>query len=378
MPPRPDDCGREQGVFLDQAVAGLAQDGRVVPVRLALFAEMIKGKPWTPATLREVGGMDGVGVTFLEETFSSPRSNPNHRYHQKAAQVVLKALLPESNADIKGRMRAVEELRVISGYADRSLDFADLIRALDIDLRLITPVDPEGSLDEDMPALPAAGLCYQLTHDYLVHALREWLSRKQRETLRGRAELRLAERAAMWTVKPEDRYLPSVREWANIRLLTRPKGWTESQRRMMKRSGRVIGIRGMGAAFLFVGVVVAGLVIRDRVKEANAETHAAGLVQQLLKAETAEVPDIVPEIWRFRRWTYPELRRVVEEAPNRSKTRLHASLALLTFDGDQADYLYSYLIPEQPPRTVVRPERDGGAPNLPGTLPGKADRSAVE
>src|SRR5262249_36347450 len=58
----------EQDRFLDQAVAGLAQDGEVISVRLALFAEMVKGKPWTPATLRQVGGTEGVGVTFLEET----------------------------------------------------------------------------------------------------------------------------------------------------------------------------------------------------------------------------------------------------------------------------------------------------------------------
>ena len=40
-------------------------------MRLALFAEMVKGKPWTPATLKEVGGTAGVGVTFLEETFGA-------------------------------------------------------------------------------------------------------------------------------------------------------------------------------------------------------------------------------------------------------------------------------------------------------------------
>ena len=40
------------GAFLEQSVAGLAQDGKVISVRLALFAEMVKGKPWTPATLR--------------------------------------------------------------------------------------------------------------------------------------------------------------------------------------------------------------------------------------------------------------------------------------------------------------------------------------
>ena len=71
---------------------GLAQENKIICVRLALFAEMIKAKPWTPATLKEVGGTEGVGVTFLEETFSSISANPKHRYHQKAARAVLKAL----------------------------------------------------------------------------------------------------------------------------------------------------------------------------------------------------------------------------------------------------------------------------------------------
>ena len=72
MPERTGDISRDQHAFLDQAIAELAQDGKIISVRLALFAEMVKGKPWTPATLREVGGTEGVGVTFLEETFSSP------------------------------------------------------------------------------------------------------------------------------------------------------------------------------------------------------------------------------------------------------------------------------------------------------------------
>ena len=139
---------REQEAFLDQAVAGLAQDGKVISVRLALFAEMVKGKPWTPATLREVGGTEGVGVTFLEETFSSPQANPEHRLHQKAAQAVLKALLPETGTDIKGQMRSEAELRDASGYAGRPRDFDDLLRILDRELRLITPTDPEGSTGE--------------------------------------------------------------------------------------------------------------------------------------------------------------------------------------------------------------------------------------
>ena len=55
---------------------GWPRKARSSRVRLALFAEMVKGKPWTPATLKEVGGTEGVGVTFLEETFSAATAPP--------------------------------------------------------------------------------------------------------------------------------------------------------------------------------------------------------------------------------------------------------------------------------------------------------------
>ncbi len=257
------------------------QDGWIVPVRLALFAEMVKGKPWTPSTLREVGGMDGVGVRFLEETFGSARSNPEHRYHQAAAQAVLKSLLPESNSDIKGRMRSSQELRQASGYKDRPDDFDHLIRILDGDLRLITPVDLESAAEGDPSDPKAVGRYYQLTHDYLVHALRNWLTRKQKSTRRGRAELLLAERSALWNAKPEGRHLPLVREWAAIRLLARPASWSETERRMMRQSDRKVAIRGVAAAAVFCGLLAVGLLVHRSYNEAYESNHARDLVLRL-------------------------------------------------------------------------------------------------
>jgi serine/threonine protein kinase len=228
---------REQDAFLDQAVAGLAQDGKIIPVRLALFAEMVKGKPWTPATLKEIGGMEGVGVTFLEETFVATTAPPQHRLHQKAAQAVLKALLPDSGTDIKGHMRSHAELLTASGYAARARDFDALLRILDGELRLITPTDPEGMDTEDKPtASTSPGKYYQLTHDYLVPSLLDWLSRKQKETRRGRAELLLADLAGVWNARPENRQLPSVLQWLHIRCMTQKKHWTPQQRRMMRKA----------------------------------------------------------------------------------------------------------------------------------------------
>ena len=122
----------------------------------------------------------------------------------------MKALLPQTGTDIKGQMRSEAELREASGYASRPRDFDDLIGILDPELRLITPTDPEGIVGRGAGRrCRRASVTYQLTHDYLVHSLRDWLTRKQRETRRGRAELRLAERAAFWDAKPENRHLPT-------------------------------------------------------------------------------------------------------------------------------------------------------------------------
>jgi serine/threonine protein kinase/formylglycine-generating enzyme required for sulfatase activity len=345
---------REHQQFLDQAVAGLAQENKVICVRLALFAEMVKGKPWTPVTLKEVGGTAGVGVTFLEETFSAAGAPPEHRYHQKAARAVLKALLPESGTDIKGTMLSHAELLAASGYVNRPKDFDDLVRILDNELRLLTPTDPGGLDDEGQPPRPhAEGRYYQLTHDYLVHSLRDWLTRKQKETRRGRAELRLAERAALWAGKPENRHLPAWWEWAGIRLLTRPRDWTPCQRRMMHRAARFHAVRGALLVAVLAAAVVAGASAWGWVREQQRQDRAAALVRALETAETADVPRLVEEIGPYRRWAEPLLRQAGAAAPDDSKEHLHAALALLPADGGQADYLAGRLLRASRPEEVL-------------------------
>ncbi len=78
-----------QSQFLERAIAALQEDDRVVPVRLVLFAEMVKDKPWHPATLRDLGGASGVGEAFLEDTFSARTANPQYRLHEPAVRGVV-------------------------------------------------------------------------------------------------------------------------------------------------------------------------------------------------------------------------------------------------------------------------------------------------
>jgi serine/threonine protein kinase/formylglycine-generating enzyme required for sulfatase activity len=353
-----EELGKDQAAYLDQAVAGLAEDGKVISVRLALFAEMVKDKPWTPATLQEVGGTEGVGVTFLEETFTASTAPPQHRLHQKAAQAVLKALLPESGTEIKGTMRSQQELREASGYASRPKGFEELLRILDGELRLLTPTDPEGKDDADPSTVQTDARYYQLTHDYLVPALREWLTRKQKETRRGRAELRLVERAALWQSKPQNRHLPAWWEWLNICLFTSPSDWTASQAQMMRKARRFHLTRGVILAACLALLGVGGL-------DGFGRLQAHRYRDRLLDAGTDAVPEVVADMAPWRWWIDPLLRAAYAEAESQHDARkqLHASLALLPRDPSQVNYLVKRLLTGTPEEvgaigTLLAPHQD--------------------
>jgi serine/threonine protein kinase/formylglycine-generating enzyme required for sulfatase activity len=341
----PDDAlSAEQENFLKQAVEELSQDGKIIPVRLSLFAEMVKGKSWTPATLKEVGGAQGIGVTFLEETFAAATAPPEHRLHQKAARAVLQALLPEPGTALKGEMKSHQELLETSGYGRQPKEFDDLARILDTELRLVTPTEREGRPATDVePATCApSGKYYQLTHDYLVPSLRDWLTRKQKETRRGRAELLLADRAGVWNARPENRQLPSLLQWLQIRWLTQTKNWTGPQRKMMRKAGRYHAGRGLILAVLLLAATLVGREIR----RAN---HAAELVRQLVTAtDVADVPGILQEIDAYRPWANQLLKEANENAKPDSPQRLYTSLALLPVEPTQAQYLYDRLLDAEP------------------------------
>jgi serine/threonine protein kinase len=366
LPDNPSDTSVDQKHFLEQAVSGLAQEGKVISVRLALFAEMMKGRAWTPASLKAVGGTEGVGVTFLEETFRAATAPPEHRYHQKAARAILKALLPEAGTDIKGHMRSQQELLEASGYINRPKDFEDLVRLLDSEVRLITPTDPEGQEEESVSrdaqrsalASPRSSDAryYQLTHDYLVPSLRAWLTQKQKETRRGRAELLLADRAAVWNARPENRQLPSLYQWCSIRWLTRKKNWTPPQRKMMGKALRLHASRAV-----VLGIVLA--LLGWGAYEGHGTLKAHALRDRLLDANINEVPAIVQEMPYYRRWLDPLLYDAYAQAEKDSRKQLHSSLALLPVDQSQVKYLHEHLLDAEASdvsvlREALLPHRD--------------------
>jgi serine/threonine protein kinase/formylglycine-generating enzyme required for sulfatase activity len=357
----------EHKQFLDRVVAGLSHDGKVISVQVALFAEMVKDKPWVITTLEEVGGTEGIGVSFLEETFSSRSANPKHRLHQQAARQLLGNLLPEVGSDIKGHMRSYKSLLLESIYRDRTAEFDDLLKILDGQLRLITPTDPGGDTsDYSSQNTSLATRYYQLTHDYLVPSLRDWLTRKQRETKKGLAELKLAERAAAWSVNRESKQLPTLTEWFQIRRLTEPSKWKPNERSVMQQATSHhlyrIALTTVAVALLAWG----GGFAWFEASRWQESTRIAGLVDTLIKAEPAQIPGIVKQLN-----ANAKIAHVAEEflipqlksdgkTPDEKRARLHARLACVANDPSLVELLIEELLTVKvnyvlPIRQLLRP-----------------------
>ena len=346
-----DELSPENEIFLKEVVDGLAEEAKVISVRLSLFADMMKSRAWTVDSLRDVGGVKGVGITFLEETFSARTAPPAHRVHAKAIRQLLKTLLPESGTDIKGRMQSEQVLCAAAGYEQGSPHFGDIINILDCELRIITPTEHDGE------GLASDGIVtdkyYQLTHDYLIPSLRSWLTQKLQETRKGRAELTLQERAALWNAKPENRYLPTLWEHVEIRLLLNQEYCTESKRPMMKAADRFYG--------LWLGIFVASLsmilYLMQWRENSRRSVAAEELVGRIVSAKPYEVVPMVlkdPQLQvelehgihgnnsKLSRFVKDQgelerqLRKKLKEVREQPNVEINIRLGLLSFDPSEA------------------------------------------
>ena len=105
--------------------------------------------------MAELGGAQTIGVMILDEAFTVPQAPPQNRLHRRAAQEVLKQLLPEDGVLIKGHMSSRSTLLDASGYSDRPGEFEELMWILDHELRLVTPAVPWAALKKAMRRQPS-------------------------------------------------------------------------------------------------------------------------------------------------------------------------------------------------------------------------------
>jgi len=282
LPEAPQQPGQDEQAFIEQAVDLLSEEGRVVCIHLALFSHMVRGKPWTPRTLKDAGGAQGIGMAFLDETFDSARGNPRHRALAQRAKLVLQALLPVDGVDIKGQMRSQDELSKAVGC--NPADLQPIMDILDGELGLITPTAPVRTAPVDQS--PTASQRYfQLTHDFLVPVLDAWLARDETDTPRGRARKLLRDMTGAYTRRPEPRRLPTAIEQATIYWWTWRDQHSKDEKRLLHAATR----RTLRRWLLVMGFLLIALFLGNRLYRT---VKADEFVQRWLHADTAELPNV--------------------------------------------------------------------------------------
>ena len=325
LPSTTEELTDSQKQFLDESVQQLSRDGRVICVRLAVYAQMIRDKPWEPQTLSLFGGVKGLGARFLEETFYGSSSEPQYMRFQTPAQEVLRSLLPSPGTDIRGAMLSENELAKVSKLPERG--FRDLMKLLGDHLRLVTPTDVDGgrlASDHANSSQQTSGRYYQLTHDYLVPSLRTWLSAKQRETAIGRAWLCLEDRSALWEMNRETRQLPGWSETLRIAALTRHSEWTPTQSMMMSHAKRLRSTQAIIAGLLFVLLMLGFSYGRSRMRQSTRQRTADALVDQVKTARNAEVMSILHKLDDYSNEADSSLKESVSSRAPRSRDLVHA------------------------------------------------------
>jgi formylglycine-generating enzyme required for sulfatase activity len=273
-----------------------------------------------------------VGVAFLKDRLSAKTAPAANRTHHLAARKVLESLLPPEGSTIKGARQSRHELLEKSGYEGRLLDFEELLKILDHQLRIITPTTPA----QIEPVEPHAETTsdeekyYQLTHDYLVPSVRKWLIGEKNP-----AERLLDERTRSWTAQPENRQLPSTLEYLKIWLLADHKGWTEPQKTMMRKAGQVHALHWGGAlvTLLLLGVAL-GFSLRIQ--------QLSAAIDRMASSRGAQVQTdigILKNIGLPPGWVRYELRKAFSNSKASEAQQLALAYALADFRDCPIDFL---------------------------------------
>jgi hypothetical protein len=274
------------------------------------------------------------------EAFSSKYSKPEYRQHEDAAQKVLSQLLPPKGRDIKGVFKSQVELLNASGYSDRPEEFESLLNILDRRLRLIS-ASTAGYVDPSDASSNRSN--YQLTHDYLVPSIREWLTRNKRSTSRGRAELILDECTRFWTEKRDDKQLPSLFETFTIYSNVPSASWTGAQSEMMRASGKYHGSRALILFVYFFALSTFGWIFRQNSLRHEQLDRAQQRIRQVFTIAPENIQELVNDpVWTpgvIEAYIKPIYSDSKSSKPADKKGRLHAEMLAVKHDPSRVESL---------------------------------------
>lgn len=317
LPGYPAHIHSSQKKFLQAAVEELAEEGRVIAIRLSLFAEMMRERHWTVESLWDVGGLEGLGVGYLEEIFCGRSARDSHRYHLKTSMVILASLLPEASMEMGGKSILIGTLKNLPDSVTRLGDFPEALEILEQEIRLVSPVERRAGIDWDQWGGDA---CYRITHDYMVPAIRQWIRKKKAETPGGRAGLVLEERAALWGPSRATRFLPTPSEFVRGALLADRSSRAPVVTVMLREAAWYYGARAAALTLLVALAFVLGWNFYGQMK-------ANDLIGELVAARPEEIVPVTRELGPYFHWAEGTLRQYHDQDPY-SREWLPATIAL--------------------------------------------------
>jgi serine/threonine protein kinase len=185
LPEAPAPLSAESERFLDAAISGLAREGQILPIKLVLFAEVVRRRPWSHPTWDAIEAQGNWETALFEASLAARAVPVEHRPHRIAARSMLRAVLPELRGGEDYYTRSYRELLAASGLASRPREFEALLHFLVEGLGLITQVDAAGPMQAGESPNVCGDPRYRLTHDYLARPLAQWLDQKRAQSARN-------------------------------------------------------------------------------------------------------------------------------------------------------------------------------------------------
>ena len=366
LPGYPAHIHSSQKKFLQAAVSDLAEEGRVIAIRLSLFAELMRESEWTLESLWRLGGLEGLGVGYLEEIFCGRSARDSHRYHLKTSMAILASLLPEASMEVGGKSILIGTQKNLPPCLTRLGDFPEALEILEQEILLISPVERRSGIDSK----PWSGeASYRITHDYMVPAIRQWIRKKKSETPGGRAALVLEERAALWGPNRENRFLPTLSECVRGALLADRSSRAQVIGAMQRGASWYYGTRAAALTLLAVLVLLLGW-------NSYGQMRANDLVSELVAARPEEIVPVTRELEPYFKWAEGNLRQYHDQDPY-SREWLPATIALASRHPGMIEPLVRRLSMVRKERlpVLVRVLADS---EVPGHLLEESWRSAVD
>ena len=263
---------------------------------------------------------------------------------ESAAGPCCDLLLPEPGNAIKGAMRGPRsELQAATAYSGDPAAFDDLMRVCSsAELHLVSPAD-RGDVEPGSSSggeLTDAKQHFQLTHDYLIGALREWLTRRQRETPKGRGHCCwLSGRRFGWHGR--ETAISRARRVGYDPLACVPIHDRSGTAGDAGRADRRYATRAL-AALVAIGLAT---IVFWQVRGVVTANH---LQEKLLNTSMERVPGIVEEMGPYRRWIDSKLRLALRRSAANSQQSLKLGLALLPAEPHRVDELFERLLVSDP------------------------------